>query len=144
MNGRKILLVFRSSFIVLFRGIAMLHIGKVKVPTCGGPTRRSFLQAGAAGLVGLNLPDFLRMQAAGAVDDDKASVKNCITLFLVGSPGHLDTFDPKPNAPADIRGAFNSIQTKIPGVRLCEHLPLMARIADRFALIRSLYHPSAP
>src|SRR5438270_671943 len=53
----------------------MLHIGNVKVPTCGGLTRRSFLQAGAAGLVGLNLPDFLAMKAAGAVDDAKADVK---------------------------------------------------------------------
>src|SRR5579862_3104670 len=122
----------------------MLHIGNVKVPTCGGLTRRSFLQVGAAGLVGLNLPDMLRIKAAGAVDEDKAEIKNCITLFLVGSPGHIDTFDPKPNAPADVRGAFQAIQTAVPGVQLCEHLPLMAKIAKKYSLIRSLYHPSAP
>ncbi|MBI1913781.1 MAG: DUF1501 domain-containing protein [Planctomycetes bacterium] len=122
----------------------MLHIGNVKVPTCGGPTRRSFLQAGAAGLVGLNLPDFLRMQAAGAVDEDKAQVKNCITLFLVGSPGQLDTFDPKPNAPADIRGPFKPTRTNVTGIHICEHLPLMARLANRYSLIRSLYHNSVP
>jgi uncharacterized protein (DUF1501 family) len=122
----------------------MLHIGNVNVPTCAGLTRRSFLQAGAAGLVGLNLPDWLRMKAAGAADDSKAAVKNCITLFLVGSPGHLDTWDPKPNAPADVRGMFKPIQTKVPGMQICEHLPLMAKLADKYSLIRSLYHRSAP
>src|SRR5262245_25417593 len=122
----------------------MLHIGNVKVPTCGGPTRRSFLQAGAAGLVGLNLPDFLRMKAAGAVDEAKAEVKNCIALFLVGSPGHLDTWDLKPNAPANIRGPFKPTRTNVNGIHICEHLPLMAKLANRYSLIRSLYHNSAP
>jgi hypothetical protein len=121
----------------------MLHLGNVNVPTCGGATRRSFLQAGAAGLVGLNLPNFFAMKAAGAVDESKAEIKNCITLFLVGSPGHVDTFDMKPDAPADIRGPFKPIQTKATGIRICEHLPMMAKLADRFSLIRSLYHKSA-
>ena len=121
----------------------MLHIGNVNVPTCGGPTRRSFLQLGAAGLVGLNLPDFLRMKAAGAVDDNKAEIKNCISLFLVGSPGHVDTFDLKPNAPANIRGPFRPIQTTAPGIQICEHLPMMAKLARHYSLIRSLYHRSA-
>ena len=121
----------------------MLHIGNVPVPTCGGTTRRSFLQVGAAGLVGLNLPDFLRMKAAGAVDESKAEIKNCITLFLVGSPGHLDTWDLKPDAPADIRGPFKPIRTNVPGIDICEHLPLMARLADKYSLIRSLFHTSS-
>jgi hypothetical protein len=121
----------------------MLHIGNVKVPTCGGPTRRSFLQIGAAGLVGLNLPNFLAMKAAGAVDENKAEIKNCITLFLVGSPGHVDTFDLKPNAPADVRGPFKPTQTNVNGIQICEHLPQMAKLADKFSLIRSLYHRSA-
>src|SRR5688572_29410744 len=124
-------------------GIRMLHIGNVKVPTCGGPTRRRFLQAGAAGLVGLNLPNCLAMKAAGAVDENKAEIKNCITLFLVGSPGHVDTFDMKPNAPADIRGPFKPTKTNVPGIEICEHLPLMAKLADKFSLIRSLHHSSA-
>src|SRR5688572_13065078 len=103
----------------------MLHIGNVNVPTCGGPTRRSFLQAGSAGLFGLSLPSFLSMKAAGAVDDSKAEIKNCISLFLVGSPGHLDTWDLKPDAPANIRGPFKPIQTKVNSIRICEHLPMM-------------------
>lgn len=121
----------------------MLHIGNVKVPVCSGQTRRSFLQVGAAGLVGLNLPDLLRMEAAGAVDDSKAEVKNCIMLFLVGSPGHLDTWDLKPNAPADVRGPFKPIKTNVPGIDICEHLPLMAKLADKYSLIRSLFHTSS-
>src|SRR5262249_31584763 len=111
----------------------MLQIGNVKVPVCSGVTRRSFLQAGAAGLVGLNLPDFLAMKAAGAVDESKAEVKNCIMLFLVGSPGHLDTWDLKPNAPADVRGPFKPIKTNVPGIDICEHLPLMAKLADKYS-----------
>src|SRR5262245_44226376 len=122
----------------------MLHIGDVKIPVCSGFTRRSFLQVGAAGLLGLNLPDWLRMEAAGAVDGAKAEVKNCISLFLVGSPGHLDTWDLKPNAPADVRGPFKPINTNVPGIDICEHLPLMAKLADKYSLIRSLYHPSSP
>ena len=101
----------------------MLHIGNVPIPTCGGVTRRSFLQLGTAGLVGLNLPDWLRMKA--------------------GSPGHLDTWDLKPNAPADVKGPFKPINTKVPGIDICEHLPLMAKLADKYSLIRSLSHPSA-
>jgi hypothetical protein len=120
----------------------MLNIGNIKVPTCGGLTRRSFLQVGAAGLVGLNLPNFLAMKAAGALDESKAEIKNCITLFLVGSPGHLDTWDPKPNAPADVRGPFKPIQTKVTGIQICEHLPLMAKLADKYSLLRSLFHTS--
>ena len=76
----------------------MLHIGHEKVPVCSGPSRRSFLQAGAAGLAGISLPNFMQLEASGAVDYSKAKIKNCITLFLVGSPGHLDTWDMKPDA----------------------------------------------
>src|SRR5262249_45157803 len=125
------------------RNPPMLHIGNVKVPVCSGLTRRSFLQVGAAGLVGLNLPDLLRMEAAGAVDESKAEVKNCIMLFLVGSPGHLDTWALKPNAPADIRGPFKPIKTNVPGIAISEHLPRMAKLADKYSLIRSLFHTSS-
>src|SRR5262249_56762135 len=69
-------------------------------------------------------------------------IRNCITLFLVGSPGHLDTWDPKPDAPAEIRGKFRPIRTDVPGVQICEHFPLMARMMKHVALIRSLYHRS--
>src|SRR5439155_20019361 len=69
---------------------------------------------------------------------------SCLLLFLVGGPSHLDTFDPKPNAPSNIRGPFSPIPTNVPGIQICEHLPLMARRADRFAIVRSVHHTSAP
>ncbi len=116
----------------------MLNFGNEKVPVCHGFTRRSFLQAGSAGLAGLTLPALVQQQVAGAVADGK--IRNCITIFLVGSPGHLDTWDMKPEAPAEIRGKFKPIDTNVPGVQICEHFPLMARMMDKVALIRSLHH----
>lgn len=118
----------------------MIHYGDERVPVCHGSTRRSFLQAGAAGLAGLSLPALLQREAAGAVDYNRAKIKNCITIFLVGSPGHLDTWDMKPEATADVRGPFQPIDTKVPGVQICEHFPLMAKMMDRIALVRSLHH----
>jgi hypothetical protein len=118
----------------------MLRIGDVRVPVCHGVTRRSFLEAGTAGLAGLSLPAVLSLEAAGAVDAAKAEIRNCITIFLVGSPGHLDTWDMKPEAPAEIRGKFKPIETNVSGIQICEHFPLMARMMDKVALIRSLHH----
>jgi hypothetical protein len=120
----------------------MLNIGSAPVRLCEGMTRRSFLQAGTAGMAGLTLPTLFGLQQAGAVDTAKAKIKNCITLFLVGSPGHLDTWDMKPNAPEDIRGAFRPIKTNANGIHICEHFPLMARMMDKVALIRSLHYNS--
>jgi uncharacterized protein (DUF1501 family) len=118
----------------------MLNIGNVKVPVCHGLTRRSFLQAGTAGLAGLMLPNLLQLEAAGAVDGRRAKIRNCITIFLVGSPGHLDTWDMKPDAPAEVRGKFRPIATDVTGIQICEHFPLMARMMNKVALIRSLHH----
>ncbi|MGH7170023.1 MAG: DUF1501 domain-containing protein [Gemmataceae bacterium] len=120
----------------------MLNIGSAPVRLCEGMTRRSFLQAGTAGMAGLTLPGLFGLQQAGAVDAAKAKIKNCITLFLVGSPGHLDTWDMKPNAPEDVRGAFRPIKTNVNGLHICEHFPLMARMMDKVALIRSLHYNS--
>ena len=117
----------------------MFSIGDAKVRQCSGPSRRSFMQVGVSALGGLSLVGFNRLDAAGAVQST-AKIKNCITLFLVGSPGHLDTWDMKPDAPEDIRGAFKPISTNVPGVQICEHFPLMARMMDKVALVRSLYH----
>ncbi|MCY2967588.1 MAG: DUF1501 domain-containing protein [Planctomycetota bacterium] len=118
----------------------MLHLGNEPVPVCHGVTRRSFLQAGSAGLAGLTLPALLNRESAGAVDEKRARIRNCITIFLVGSPGHLDTWDMKPEAPAEVRGKFRPIETNVPGIEICEHFPLMARMMDKVALIRSLHH----
>src|SRR3954453_13298886 len=118
----------------------MLHIGNEYLPLCSGSTRRSFLQVGAAAMAGLSLPNWLNLEALGAVDEKKAKIRNCITIFLVGSPGHLDTWDMKPDAPENVRGKFKPIATNVPGVRICEHFPLMARMINKVALIRSLHH----
>src|SRR6476620_3762646 len=120
----------------------MLGIGNVRIPDCGGhgPSRRNFLQVGSAGLLGLSLPALTGLQSAGAIDEKLAKIKNCITIFLVGSPGHVDTWDMKPDAPAEVRGKFKPIQTNVAGVQICEHFPLMARKMDKIALIRSLHH----
>lgn len=120
----------------------MLHIGSARVPVCSGLTRRSFLQAGATGLAGLSLPAWLQLEEAGAVDYSQQKIRNCITLFLVGSPGHLDTWDMKPDAPEEIRGKFKPISTNVPDINICEHFPLMSRMMDKVALIRSLHHTS--
>src|SRR5205085_2688016 len=118
------------------------NVGNERMPVCAGhgQTRRSFLQAGAAGLAGLALPGLMRLEAAGAVDERRARIRNCITIFLVGSPGHLDTWDMKPDAPAEVRGKYQPIRTNVTGVQICEHFPLMARMMDKVALIRSLHH----
>lgn len=101
-------------------------------------SRRDFLRAGAVtvGTAGLSLASF---EAAPPRKD-----VNCILLFLVGGPSHLDTFDPKPSAPSDIRGPFRAIQTNQPGIRLSETLPRLASQADKVALVRSVHHDEAP
>jgi hypothetical protein len=118
----------------------MLHLeGNKGVTFCDGLTRRDFLRAGAlgGGAVGLTLADL----AAG---NDRGNDVNCILLFLVGGPGQLDTWDLKPAAPAEVRGPFNPIRTNVPGVHVCEHFPRMARMADRYAILRSVHHNEAP
>ena len=104
---------------------------------CDGLTRRDFLHAGSLAPLGLTLPGFLGQKAAGAVQD--ADV-NCIMLFLVGGPSHIDTFDPKPKAPAEVRGPFNPVSTSVPGMQISEIFPKVAKHADKFSLVRSVYH----
>ena len=107
---------------------------------CNGVTRRDFLHAGALPLAGLTLPG-LFAHRAGAAEKDKDV--NCIMLFLVGAPSHIDTFDPKPDAPEEVRGPFKPIATNVTGIRLSEILPKTAQLADKFSVIRSVYHTAA-
>jgi hypothetical protein len=100
-------------------------------------SRRWFLQTGIAGLAGLSLPDLLRCRAQTVITR-VASRKAVILIWLSGGPSQLDTWDPKPDAPGEVRGPFASIATSVPGVRLSEYFPLQARIMDRLALIRSV------
>jgi uncharacterized protein (DUF1501 family) len=104
---------------------------------CRGVSRREFLRVGGLSALGLSLPTFFRLQeqarAAGAVPRNEV---NCILLWMQGGPSHLDTLDPKPDAPVEIRGEFGTIATRLPGVRICEHLPLLAQQFDKLSLIR--------
>jgi uncharacterized protein (DUF1501 family) len=102
---------------------------------CDGLTRRDFLHAGAIAPLGLTLAQAGRARA-GAPDSEI----NCIMLFLVGGPSQLDTFDPKPNAPAEVRGPFTAVKTNVPGMEISEIFPKTATHADKFAIIRSVYH----
>ena len=105
---------------------------------CNGLTRRDFLHAGSLATLGLTLPGFMQLKANGAVDSKKDI--NCIMLFLVGAPSQIDTWDPKPSAPAEIRGPLNPIATNVNGIQITEIFPRMAKNADKFSLIRSVYH----
>jgi Protein of unknown function (DUF1501) len=108
------------------------------VSFCDGLTRRDFLHAGALSTLGLTLPGLLA--AKGADSGKKDSDVNCIMLFLVGGPSHIDTFDPKPKAPDEVRGPFRPTQTKVPGIQITDIFPKVAKLTDRFSLIRSVYH----
>ena len=105
---------------------------------CRGVSRREFLRVGGLSALGLSLPAFLRARAAASdmAPSRRGSAVNCILLWMQGGPSHIDTLDPKPDAPVEIRGEFDTIPTRIPGVRVCEHLPLLARQFDKLSLIR--------
>ncbi|MSU80573.1 MAG: DUF1501 domain-containing protein [Gemmataceae bacterium] len=108
---------------------------------CTGLSRRNFLRVGGLSALGLTLENFFRAQnAASANNPAPAPVQrrnvNCILMWMQGGPSHIDTFDPKPDAPAEIRGEFTTIQTRQPGVRIAEHFPLLAEQFDKLSLIR--------
>lgn len=114
----------------------MLTIQGDRQPFCDGINRRNFLKIGGLAMGGLALPDLLR---ASAQAESKASQhKSVIMIYLPGGPSHMDTYDPKPNAPAEYRGEFGSISSKVPGMDFCELLPRHAKIADKLTLIRSV------
>ena len=108
---------------------------------CDGLTRRDFLHAGSLSYLGLSLPSLFGLKALGAVNPQRDM--NVIMLFLVGGPSQLDTWDMKPNAPAEIRGPYKPIKTNVPGIQVSEVFPKMARHADKYAIVRTLYHTAA-
>src|SRR5579884_2961721 len=114
---------------------------------CSGWTRREMLRAGGLGLLGINLPDYLRLTQTQASQSPEALAKSfgrakaCILLYLYGAPSQLETFDMKPTAPVEIRGEFKPIRSRLPGLDVCELLPNAARVMDRVTVVRSLTHP---
>jgi len=113
-------------------------------PFCDGIRRRDFIRVGAAGAFGFGatLPSMLERQAGAAGIGDKAAPGDVsvIYIFLLGGLSTIDTFDMKPHAPSEIRGEFSRIQTNVPGIEVCEHLPETAQHADKFSLVRSFAH----
>lgn len=105
-----------------------------------GITRRSVLSAGGLGMLGLNLPGLLRAEDAASAGSPPVRAKSVIFLFQFGGPSHVDTFDMKPDAPAEIRGPHKSISSVVPGLPVSEHLPRMAKQMDRICLVRSMHH----
>lgn len=116
--------------------------GKGSTHTCDGMTRRDFLQAGSLGAVGLSLADFTALQAQGAVKDGTDD-RSVIMIFNLGAPSQIDTWDMKPEAPSEIRGPFQPVATKAPGIEISEIFPGHAKLADRFSIVRSCYHTAA-
>ena len=109
---------------------------------CAGSTRRDFLQLGLGslgglGVAGLGLAPLLQAQAASGKPK-----RNCILIWLDGGPSHYETFDPKPDAPKEVRGKWGDIKTSVPGLHFCEKVPELAKVADRFTVLRSVIHKS--
>ena len=114
-----------------------LHGPRIPGRTCDGVSRRDFLRIGALGIGGLTLADLLRLKAQGAVRSEAAH-KAVIMVYLPGGPSHIDMYDLKPDAPVEYRGEFKPIRTNVPGMDICELMPLQAKIADKFAILRGL------
>src|SRR4051794_12289365 len=95
---------------------------------CGGPSRRDILRGGSLGFLGLGMDEWFRLRSRGGTSP--ATVKNCILVWLAGGPSHIDTFDPKPKAPADVRGEFKPIATSVPGLEISEVLPNLAKVMN--------------
>lgn len=113
-------------------------LGNRQASFCDHHSRRHFLKLGALGLGGLSLPNLLRAEAASP-GSRTGSHKAVIMIYLSGGPSHQDMYDLKMEAPVEIRGEFKPIATNVPGIQICEHLPRLARMMDKFAIIRSLY-----
>src|SRR5207237_3793587 len=128
----------------------MISIPGKSGSTCDGFSRREFLRVGGAGVLGISLADILRLQARADTAPDSAKKKNgwgkaksVIMIFLQGGPSHIDIWDPKPDAPSNIRGEFKPIKTNVDGIMLSEVMPKLAKQMDKATLIRSLNYTPA-
>lgn len=116
----------------------MWTIGQADQRTCQGISRRGFLQVGMLGAMGLSLPQVLAAQERNSQAGKRQ--RAVILLWLWGGPAHIDTFDMKPDAPLEYRGPFRPISTNVPGIQVCEYLPLLSKMADKYAILRTLSH----
>ena len=121
----------------------MLEITGGEYRGCDGVSRRRFLRAGVLGLTGLSLADMLRLRAARAEAGMPTRDTSVILIWKGGGPSHLDMWDLKPEAPVEYRGEFKPIATNVPGIEVGEHLPLSAKVMDKFAIVRSVTHPDS-
>src|SRR5205807_789131 len=123
----------------------MLSLGRAKVASCEGLSRREWLQVGGLPILGLLLSDLLRVRAAErltrAADLSFGRAKSCIVAFRFGAPAHQDIWDLKPDAPSEMRGEFKPIASSVPGIFVGEHIPRIASQAQHLALVRSVSHP---
>ena len=115
------------------------------VSDCEGFARRDFLKVGSAGLLGMSLPQLLQLEARAqnapaARQPQRRRATSVIMVWLAGGPATIDMWDLRPNAPQGIRGEFNEINTSADGVRISEHLPRMAEVANKVTIVRSLAH----
>ena len=127
----------------------MLSIPGRMAKMCDGYSRREFLRVGGSTLFGLSLPQVFSLQARATAASSFAgskgygAAKSVIMLFLQGGPSHIDIWDPKPDAPANIRGEFKPIKTNVAGIQLSETMPMLAKQADKATLIRSMSYTPA-
>ena len=113
---------------------------------CNGLTRRELLRIGSLGFAGMSLADLAGWQNAAALEPTArpksfGRAKSIILIHLYGAPSQIEFVDPKPDAPLEIRGELNSINSSLPGCRVCELLPNFAKVMDRTTVLRSLTHP---
>ena len=118
--------------------------------TCDGWSRREFLRVGGAGFLGISLADILRLQANASTTPEPGknqsgwgNAKSVIFVFLQGGPSHIDIWDPKPDAPSNVRGEFKPIKSNVPGISLSEVMPMLAKQMDKATLIRSMSYTPA-
>ena len=130
----------------------MISIPGQSGSTCDGFSRREFLRIGGMGMAGISLADILRLQATASVLPTGAGAgaksgwgkaKNIIFVFLQGGPSHIDIWDPKPDAPSNVRGEFKPIKSNVPGIWLSEVMPQLAKQMDKATLIRSMSYTPA-
>src|SRR5437667_7869886 len=113
------------------------------VRLCDGITRREAIRIGGLGFTGLMWSQLIKARDAGTPrshHEGFGKAKACILIFNYGGPSHLETFDLKPDAPSEVRGEFKPASTSVPGVSICEHLPRLGKLAQRFAIVRSVSH----